>query len=102
MMDNEEIGHLAEETLCDSGCRTVRMIACPEAVKALAIGNGEPEEAAFSVPSLSVISLPMEEMAEECLGILVDTLRNVLVEVETHSSQGSLQGSEKVSLTFSS
>lgn len=151
-MDNEEIGRLAAESLYDSDCRTVRMIAsavsfpgsgdrnaafeekarelgvevlpplfcescrregcstimrlerkeipdgffcssdalalgvlrglherkiaCPETVKVLTIGNGEPEEAAFSIPSLSVISLPMEEMAEECLGLLMDTLKN--------------------------
>lgn len=151
-MDNEEIGCMAAETLWNSGCRTVRMIAsaisfpgaedrntafvrkaeelgmgvlptlfcdssrregcltvlglegpelpdglfcssdvlalgvlrglyerkiaCPETVKVLAVGNGEPEEAAFSIPSLSVISLPMEAMAEECLEILVDILKH--------------------------
>lgn len=52
-------------------------VACPQRVKVLAVGNGEPEAAAFSVPSLSVISLPMEEMAEECLKMLADTLTGV-------------------------
>ena len=34
----------------------------------------EPEQEEYCIPSLSVISLPLEDMAEECLRILSDSL----------------------------
>lgn len=45
----------------------------PEAQpKVIAIGNGNEDQDAFSIPSLSVIQLPMEEMAAACLQQLLE------------------------------
>lgn len=44
-----------------------RGIRVPEQISLISIGNGEPAFAAYSIPALSNIYLPMEEMAEKCL-----------------------------------
>lgn len=44
--------------------------------KVIAIGNGSDEQDAFSIPSLSVIQLPMEEMAAACLQQLLDLVES--------------------------
>lgn len=53
----------ALRTLHDRGLKV------PEQMSVLSIGNGEPAYAAYSVPALSNIYLPMEAMAERCLQI---------------------------------
>ncbi|MCD8014768.1 MAG: LacI family transcriptional regulator [Lachnospiraceae bacterium] len=58
-------------------------ISCPNDVKVLAIGNGIPEEAVYTVPSLSVISLPMEEMAAECLTLLTGHLTEAKTDIRS-------------------
>ena len=40
--------------------------------RVIAIGNGSDEQDAFSIPSLSVVRLPMEQMAAACLRILLE------------------------------
>lgn len=40
----------------------------------IAIGNGAEENDAFSIPSLSVIRLPMEQMACECFRLILEQL----------------------------
>ena len=45
-----------------------------EQPKVIAIGNGSDEQDAYSVPSLSVVRLPMEQMASACLELLLDTV----------------------------
>ncbi|MBD5085560.1 MAG: LacI family transcriptional regulator [Clostridiales bacterium] len=42
--------------------------------KVIAIGNGSEEQDAYSVPSLSVVRLPMEQMAAVCISLLLDTV----------------------------
>lgn len=44
--------------------------------KIIAIGNGTRKEDCYSIPSLSVVDLPMEEMAAECLHILLALIAN--------------------------
>lgn len=48
-------------------------IRIPDDLSILAIGNGMPVYNVYAVPSLSVIDIPMEIMAEKALRILVDT-----------------------------
>jgi len=42
-------------------------ILIPDQLEIISIGNGNRETEEFSIPSLSVIKLPMEEMADACL-----------------------------------
>ena len=58
---SDAIGLGALRTLYDRGLKV------PEQMSGLSIGNGGPAYAAYSVPALSNIYLPMEAMAERCL-----------------------------------
>lgn len=51
--------------------------------RVVAIGNGQPELDALLVPSLSVVYLPMEEMAAECLRLLLDWMDGLITEPES-------------------
>ena len=51
-------------------------IRIPEQIEIISVGSGRPEQEEYCIPSLSVISLPFEDMAEECLKILSDSLTN--------------------------
>lgn len=49
-------------------------IRIPDQIEIISVGNGRPEQEEYCVPSLSVVSLPLEDMARECLKILSDSL----------------------------
>lgn len=49
-------------------------ICIPEQIEIISVGNGRPEQEEYCIPSLSVISLPLEDMAKECLKILSNYL----------------------------
>lgn len=49
-------------------------IRIPEQIEIISVGSGRPEQEEYCVPSLSVISLPLEDMARECLRILSESL----------------------------
>ena len=51
-----------------------RGIRIPEQIELISVGNGRPEQEEYCVPSLSVVSLPLENMAKECLKILSESL----------------------------
>lgn len=51
-----------------------KKISIPDEMEIISVGNGRPEEEEYCIPSLSVISLPLEDMAKECLKILSDCL----------------------------
>ena len=53
-----------------------KKIRIPEQIEIISVGSGRPEQEEYCIPSLSVISLPFEDMAEECLKILSDSLTN--------------------------
>lgn len=53
-------------------------IAAHNMPKLIAIGNGVPDQDRYCVPSLSVIHMPMEEMAKECLSMLLQLLTGQL------------------------
>jgi DNA-binding LacI/PurR family transcriptional regulator len=61
----------ALRTLYDRGVRV------PGQMSVISIGNGEPAFAGFSIPALTNVYLPMEEMAQKCLEIALQL-------VETH------------------
>lgn len=52
-------------------------IQIPEDISILSVGNGDPEQAAYSIISLSVIQIPMEEMARKCIQIVYRNLQTV-------------------------
>lgn len=49
-----------------------KKISIPEQVEIIAVGNGDKEQEMYAVPSLSVVMLPMEEMAVRCLERLLE------------------------------
>ena len=62
------IGHGVIRALWDSG------LPREQWPKIVAVGNGTQEQDEVSFPSLSVVHLPMEEMAGECLRLLLDLM----------------------------
>ena len=55
----------------------------PQMPRVVAIGNSSPDFDELSVPSLSVVYLPMEDMARECLGLLLDCMDGNLEKPES-------------------
>lgn len=53
-------------------------ISIPEDLELISIGNGDQEQAQYTTPSLSVIYLPMEDMAQACLKILMSLMKGEL------------------------
>lgn len=51
-------------------------IKIPEDVELISVGNGNLDQEEYSIPALSVIKLPMEEMAAACLAKLHDCITN--------------------------
>ncbi|MEL7566213.1 MAG: LacI family DNA-binding transcriptional regulator [Dehalobacterium sp.] len=49
-------------------------IQIPEDIEIISVGNGDPEMEEYSQTSLSVVQLPMEEMARLCLSQVIDIL----------------------------
>lgn len=60
-------------------------IRLPEEIELISVGNGNPDQQEFSIPSLSVINLPMEEMAAACLRTVYASLK------DTHCYPGSAE-----------
>lgn len=48
-----------------------RGLSVPDDIRIIAVGNGDKEQEEYCIPSLSVVHLPMEAMAEECLALLI-------------------------------
>jgi len=51
-----------------------KKIRIPQQIKIVAIGNGDRDAEEYAIPSLSVVYLPMEEMALNCLQLTLDVL----------------------------
>ncbi len=49
-------------------------ISVPRDVEIIAAGNGDPDYENYSIPSLSVVAYPMEDMASRCLDRLLELL----------------------------
>lgn len=49
-------------------------IKVPDQIEIISVGNGNPDQQEYAIPSLSVINLPMEKMAYECLKKIFDSL----------------------------
>lgn len=54
-------------------------ISVPKDLELISIGNGDQEQAEYTTPSLSVIYLPMEDMAQACFKILLSLMKGELV-----------------------
>lgn len=89
--DNIALGVL--RALWEKGVRV------PHDVQVVAIGNGDKEYEEYAIPSLSVVSLPMEQMAAQCLLLLLEVIdgrveqpcsRKLTVEYITRESCGPL------------
>ncbi len=52
-------------------------IKLPDDLELISIGNGDKEQEEYASTSLSVIKLPMEEMAIQCLRTITDLIANV-------------------------
>ncbi len=46
----------------------------PQQIGVLAIGNSDPQYSLYHSPSLSVINIPIEEMAEQCCSFLIERM----------------------------
>ncbi len=51
-----------------------KKVSIPGQVELIAVGNGDKEQEIYVVPSLSVVALPMEQMASRCLDRLLEIL----------------------------
>lgn len=75
-----ESGALPEALYCGSDAIALgvlrafyeKRISVPQQVELIAVGNGDKEQEIYAVPSLSVVVLPMEEMASRCLDRLLE------------------------------
>ena len=56
----------------------------------IAVGNGPEESDAFSIPSLSVVYLPMEDMARECIQLVLGQLDGQIVTPESGCCRSSI------------
>lgn len=59
-------------------------IEVPKQIEIISVGNGNIEHQEFSVPSLSVIQLPMERMAAACLKIVYEKLTAYEPDINSH------------------
>lgn len=62
------IAHGALRAFCEAGYIGEKL------PRLIAVGNGPEESDAFSIPSLSVVYLPMEDMARECIQLVLGQL----------------------------
>lgn len=51
-------------------------VRIPEDLELISVGNGSPEQQAYAIPSLSVVNLPMEDMAAACLKSVYEKITN--------------------------
>lgn len=79
-----------------------KRLSVPEDVRVVSIGNGDKELEEYAIPKLSVVHLPMEKMASECLFLLFDVIdgkvdlpcsRELEVEYIARESCGAIAGS---------
>ena len=71
------IAHGALRAFCEAGYIGEKL------PRLIAVGNGPEESDAFSIPSLSVVYLPMEDMARECIQLVLGQLDGQIVTPES-------------------
>lgn len=71
------IAHGAIRAFWEGGIRPEQM------PKLISIGNGAGDDDKVSIPSLSVVYLPMEQMAAECLAMLLEIMSGTLTGTES-------------------
>ena len=50
-------------------------IKIPEELELISLGNGDQEQAQYTCPPLSVVYLPMEDMAQACFNTLLALIK---------------------------
>jgi DNA-binding LacI/PurR family transcriptional regulator len=76
--------HLPKAIFCDSDSLAQGMlhifnknnIRIPEDSAIIAIGMGSPEASQYSTPSLTIVEIPFEEMAAECVKLIINVLEH--------------------------
>ena len=71
------IAHGALRAFCEAGYIGEKL------PRLIAVGNGPEEMDAFSIPSLSVVYLPMEDMARECIQLVLGQLDGRIATAES-------------------
>ena len=71
------IAHGALRAFCEAGYIGEKL------PRLIAVGNGPEESDAFSIPSLSVVYLPMEDMARECIQLVLGQLDGRIATAES-------------------
>lgn len=66
----------------------------PEKAGVLAIGNSDPQYSKYHAPSVSVINIPIEEMAEECCDYLYRNMYSPSSEAKTRYFETKLYARE--------
>lgn len=51
-------------------------ISIPKQVEVISIGNGDPQQAEYSWPSLSQVQVPIEAMAQECFRLVMNLIEH--------------------------
>ncbi len=64
----------ASDRLAIGALHGLRGIAIPEQLELICVGNGDRQLQEYTQPALSVIDLPMEEMARRCFEMLMECL----------------------------
>ena len=64
----------ASDQLAIGALHSLRGVAIPETLELISVGNGDRQLQQFTQPSLSVIELPMEDMARRCFAMLMRCL----------------------------
>ena len=88
--------HLPKAIFCDSDSLALGMlhvfnkknIKIPEDSQIIAIGMGSPEVSQYSTPPLTVVEIPLEEMAAECVKLMINVLEHRL-DTPIHVNYGS-------------
>jgi LacI family purine nucleotide synthesis repressor len=79
-------GNLPDAIFCDSDSIAQGLIyalkeqgiVVPQHIKVMAIGMGNPEFSRFFIPSISVVDIPMEQMAAKCMKIITEVAKHEL------------------------
>lgn len=74
MADRPDCLAAASDRLALGALHSLQHIAIPQALELISVGNGDVEMAQYATPALSVVELPMEEMARRCFALLQECL----------------------------
>ena len=79
-----QLKHRPQALFCDSDALAQGMlyvlhkhrVRIPEDLSIIAMGMGNPEANKYSIPSLTVVEVPIEKIAAECVRLIIDVLEH--------------------------